>query len=250
MSAATTDSPVLSKRASIIVLVLAVVTIAVCWLIPPASADDEMGLVMDLPDNIAGLVGSAPIPVTQSEHEILPADTEFAGRTYAGPGIPESDWIDRITCKIVLSGREKRSIHRPERCLPGQGWSVIDSRIIDVPLKSGHPLQVTALQLTRPIQTPDGKTHKLKFCYLYWYVGRRVSTPYSAIRVLLTNWDLIVHRSNQRWAYVIIAGFPTDNLVPGGRTEEQTMDALKRFIALAAPTFVKAEMPGEQTASR
>jgi hypothetical protein len=250
MTTTTGVSPVLSKRASIVVLVLAVVTISVCWLIPPASVGDETGVTMALPDNISGLVGSAPLPVSQSEHEVLPPDTEFAGRTYGMPGVPENDGFDRVTLKIVLSGREKRSIHRPERCLPGQGWSVIGSQVVDVPLKSGHPLQVTALLLTRPILSKTGETRPLNFCYLYWYVGRKVSTPYSAIRVLLTNWDLIVHRSNQRWAYVIVAGFPTDNLVPGGRTQEQTLDELKRFIALAAPTFIKAEMPGEQTASR
>jgi hypothetical protein len=244
------SSPILSRRASITVLVLAVVTVAICWLIPPASTGDETGVSLDLPDQIAGLEGSEPLPVSQAEHEILPPDTEFAGRSYGGLGVPDRDFLDRILCKIVLSGREKRSIHRPERCLPGQGWSVIGSQIVDVPLKSGHPLKVTALLLTRPVQGSDGKPRQLKFCYLYWYVGREVSTPYSFVRVMLTNWDLIVHRRNQRWAYVIVAGYPTDNLVAGGRTEDQTLDELKRFIALAVPTFVKSEIPGQETASR
>lgn len=243
-------SPVLTRRASVIVLALAVATVVTCWLIPPASTGDETGVVMNLPDEIGGLVGSDPLPVSQAEHEILPPDTEFAGRTYTRFDLPEHSWLDSITCKIVLSGREKRSIHRPERCLPGQGWSVIGSQVVDVPLKSGHPLKVTALLLIRPVVGSDGKTHQLKFCYLYWYVGRKVSTPYSAVRVLLTNWDLIVHRTNQRWAYVIVAGYPTDNLFAHGRTEEQTLDDLKRFIALAVPTFVKTEMPEPATASR
>jgi hypothetical protein len=250
MTSLPVNSPVMSRRAGLVVLALAVATVAICWLIPPASTGDETGVVMNLPDEIGGLEGSDPLPVTQSEHEILPPDTEFAGRTYHRFDMPEHDWIDSITCKIVLSGREKRSIHRPERCLPGQGWSVIGSQIVDVPLKSGHPLKVTALLLIRPFTGNDGKARQLKFCYLYWYVGRKVSTPYSAVRVLLTNWDLIVHRTNQRWAYVIVAGYPTDNLIPGGRTQEQTLDDLKRFIALAAPTFVKSEMPETATASR
>ena len=237
-------SPVLSKRASLIVFALAAITILACWLIPPANTGDEVGVNMDLPDFIGGLA-SVPIPVSEAEKQILPPDTEFAGKAYGDYRIPENDWPDRIVCKIVLSGREKRSIHRPERCLVGQGWSQVDSRIIDVPLQSGHTLKVTSLLVTRPITLNDGTTRQLKFCYLYWYVGRTVTTPYSWERVLLTNWDLIVHRSNQRWAYLICAGYATDNLTPGGRTQEQTVDELKKFIALAAPKMMKSETPAD-----
>ena len=53
-------SPVLSQRAAIIVLVLAVVTVMLCRFIPPASTGDETGVVMDLPDEIGGLEGSGP----------------------------------------------------------------------------------------------------------------------------------------------------------------------------------------------
>jgi hypothetical protein len=247
MTALPASPPLLSQRASLVVLALAALTVAACWLIPPANAGGEVGVNMDLPSDIAGLEG-VPIPVSQAEKEILPPDTEFAGKAYGPFNLPASDWLDRITCKIVLSGREKRSIHRPERCLPGQGWTVVDSRIIDVLLASGDPLQVTALLLSRPVTLKDGSTRQLKFCYFYWYVGRTVSTPYSFVRVLLTNWDLIVHRSNQRWSYVICAAYVTDNLVPDGRTEEQTVEELKEFIRAAVPTFVKSEMPGGQAA--
>jgi hypothetical protein len=233
-------SPVLSKTASIAVLVLAAVTIVTCWLIPPANAGDEVGVNMNLPFEIGGLEG-VPIPVSEAEHQILPPDTEFAGRAYGDFAMPESDWIDRFVCKIVLSGREKRSIHRPERCLTGQGWTQINSQIIDVPLKSGRTLKVTSLVVQRPVTLSNGTTKQLKFCYLYWYVGRKVATPYSFVRVLLTNWDLIVHRSNQRWAYLICAGYVTDGFEAHGRTQAQTVDDLKKFIADAAPIMMKSE---------
>lgn len=244
-------SPILSRRTSWIVIALAIVTVAICWLVPAANVGDETGVVMNLPDEIAGLEG-VPQAVSQAEHEILPPDTTFARKAYGSFALSNSDWINRFTCSIVLSGREKRSIHRPERCLPGQGWSVIGSRIIDVPLKSGHPLKVTALLLTRPITFTNGTTRQLQFYYLYWYVGRDVSTPYSAVRVLLTNWDLIAHRRNQRWAYVICAAYVTAGFETNGRTEPQTLAQLKDFIRDAVPTFIKSEMPAGtvSTASR
>jgi hypothetical protein len=241
----------LSRRTSWIVIVLAILTVAACWLVPKANEGDQTGVSMNLPDEIAGLEG-IPLAVSQAEHEILPPDTTFARKAYGSFSLPDSDWINRFTCSIVLSGAEKKSIHRPERCLPGQGWSVIGSQVVDVPLQSGRPLKVTALLLTRPVTFRDGTTRQLKFYYLYWYVGRKVSTPYSFVRVLLTNWDLVAHRFNQRWAYVICAAYVTEGFETPGRDEAQTLAQLKDFIRVAVPTFVKSEMPegADSTASR
>jgi hypothetical protein len=234
----TQASPEISPRKSLIVLVLAVLVVALCWLTPPASVGDETGVVMQLPDHV-GLLAGFPETVSQAELSILPPDTTFARMTY---GPPESDRLNRILCSIVLSGREKRSIHRPERCLPGQGWSVIGSQIIDVPTRSGHPLKATCLLLSRPITMNDGTTRNLEAYYLYWYIGRSVSTPYSFERVLLTNWDLVVHRKNQRWAYVIYMGYVTQGLEADGKSPQETLDAIKDFIRQSAPFFVKSEM--------
>jgi hypothetical protein len=232
-------SPVISQRTSLIVLALAIVTVIGCWLIPAANVGDETGVTMALPDHVGTLEGYYE-PISQAELAILPPDTTFARKTY---GSPFADRLDRILCSIVLSGREKRSIHRPERCLPGQGWSVIGSNVIDVTLDSGHPLKVTALLLSRPVTLQDGSSRQLQSWYLYWYVGRKVSTPYSFVRVLLTNWDLVVHRFNQRWAYVIVSKPITEGLEPGGKNEADTLDELKYFIRESVPAFVNSEAP-------
>jgi hypothetical protein len=242
---ATRTAPEIPARVGVIVLGLVIVTVVVCWLIPPASTGDETGVVMDLPDTIGSLEGVKG-EISQAELAILPPDTEFARKTYAPFIVPNDDSINRILCSIVLSGREKRSIHRPERCLPGQGWTVIDSRVIDVPLASGHPLKVTALHLRRPVLNG---TRMLESWYLYWYVGRKVSTPYSAVRVLLTNWDLIVHRTNQRWAYVIVSKPITAGFETSGLNSAQTLQQLKDFIRVSVPYFVKSEMPADGTAT-
>ena len=74
-------------------------------------------------------------------------------------------------------------------------------------------------------------------------MGRSVSTPYSFERVLLTNWDLVVHRQNQRWAYIIYMADITEGLVPGGKSADETLGDLKDFIRQSVPFFVKSEMP-------
>ena len=230
---------VINPRKGFIVLGLALFTIASCWFVPPEQAGNETGVVMDLPNRI-GPLWSFPEKVSRSELAILPSDTTFARETY---GLPTSDRLDRILCSIVLSGREKRSIHRPERCLPGQGWSIRDSKVIAVDLASGHPLSVMALLLDRPVALTDGRTVSLQSYYLYWYVGKKVATPYSFERVLLTNWDLVRYRLNQRWAYVIVSAYITQGFRPNGRDPEQTLELLKQFIRASVPAFVKSEMP-------
>ena len=237
--------PEIDPRKSLLVLALAVITVGICWMIPPAIEGDDTGVVMNLPDHV-GLLAGFPEKVSQAELSILPPDTTFARESY---GAPDSAWIDRILCSIVLSGREKRSIHRPERCLPGQGWSVIGSTIVDVPMASGRPIKATALLLNRPVTTNAGKTFNLQAYYLYWYIGRKVSTPYSFERVMRTNWDLVVHRKNQRWAYVIYMSYITQGLESDGKSSQETLSAIKDFIRQSAPFFVKSEMPKDEVSN-
>jgi hypothetical protein len=236
-----TSLTAIDPRKGFIVLGLALLTLAACWFVPPEQAGNETGVVMDLPDRV-GPLWSFPEEVSKTELAILPPDTTFARKTY-GPLL--SKRLDRVLCSIVLSGREKRSIHRPERCLPGQGWSIRDSKVIPVDLTSGHPLSVMALLLDRPVSLPDGRSFRLQSYYLYWYVGKEITTPYSFERVMLTNWDLVRYRLNQRWAYVIVSAYITQGLGAngGGRTPEQTLDLLKLFIHDSVPSFMKSEMP-------
>jgi hypothetical protein len=68
---------------------------------------------------------------------------------------------------------------------------------------------------------------------------------------MLTNWDLVVHRFNQRWAYVIVSKPITEGFEPYGKNAEQTLEDLKYFIRESVPAYVDSEMPGvtDSTAS-
>ena len=71
-----------------IVIALAILTVAACWLVPKANEGDETGVSMNLPDEIAGLEG-IPLPVSQAEHQILPPDTTFARKAYGSFSLPD-----------------------------------------------------------------------------------------------------------------------------------------------------------------
>jgi hypothetical protein len=229
------------------VLGLTLLTALICWLVPEPKMGGEAGVVMDnLPYHIGPLYAFSE-PVSDVERYILPADTSYTRKTY---GDPSANRNERILCSIILSGKERRSIHRPERCLPGQGWRINSSHTETVTLASGRTLKVTALLLERPTTSSDGRPFTLRCYFLYWFVGKGITTPFQFERVLMTNWDLLVHRVNQRWAYVIVSANITGDWRPDGKGPEETLDMLKQFIRESAPSYMISEMPETQTAAQ
>lgn len=229
-----------------IVLGATLLTVVICWIVPPAKAGGEAGVVMDLPAKIDNLY-SFPETVSAGELQILPPDTTFARKTY---GNLSTQRLNRILLSIILSGAEKRSIHRPERCLPSQGWHIDATHTENIPLASGHGLDVTVLLLSKPVTLQDGQSFTLRSYYLYWFIGKDVTTASATKRILMTNWDLLVHRVNQRWAYVIASANITKDFDPNGLDQEQTLAMLKQFIHDSVPSYMITEMPKEQTATR
>lgn len=194
----------------------------------------EAGVIMSLPQDIDRFLGMDQ-DVSEAEKVILPQDTKFAKKLYAdGHG-------DTVNCQIVLSGAEKRSIHRPEYCLPGQGWNIKSTQVIPVQLANGKVLKVTKLLISRPIEAPGGQKGEITSCYLYWFVGKDYTTPSHLSRQLRTTWDRVAHRVNHRWAYVIASALVTKGFKPGGKDEQQTTEMLQKFITDLAPTIMKSE---------
>ncbi|MDE1170648.1 MAG: EpsI family protein [Verrucomicrobium sp.] len=209
---------------------LGAAALALCLLAPASHGQTVAGVVLDLPYRVGSWLGLDQA-ISPSELSILPADTGFARKEYlSGAG-------DSIVCSIVLAGAEKRSIHRPEICLPGQGWTVRASQVVPVPLRSGRTLRVMCLTMTHPAALSDGRKIEIPAYYLYWFVGDGVTTPSHWRRIWLTSWDRILHHVNHRWAYVSVYS----TIRPGGKDAVQTLEMLRQFIAAAAPGFQKSE---------
>ena len=224
------------------VLGLTFLTFLVCCFVPAPKAGGEAGVTMQLPDSIGELYGHDQA-VSAAELYILPKDTTFARKTY---GLPGAEDPLRVLCSIVLSGAERRSIHRPERCLPDQGWIIDSSHTETVPLASGRNLEVTALLLERPVILQDGSRITRRQYYLYWFVGEGFTTPSQTTRILMTYWDMLVNRVNQRWAYIIVSKDIAQSWDPNGETPERTLAELKQFIHDSVPYYMKSEMPEQQ----
>ncbi len=225
-----------------IVVVLAAGTIFLCRQSAPPDISPEAGVTMDLPTLIGEFWGTTE-PVSPSELAMLPGDTEFAKRIYQDLS------GNTLTAQIVLSGGEKRSIHRPEVCLPAQGWTIQGGEVIAVPLANGRSLDVMKLTLVRQIEVAPGERRTMKSYFLYWFVGKNTSTPYHWVRLAKTNWDMVLSKLQHRWAYVIVSAPVLEGFKPGAKSDQQTLDMLKDFIRQSVPKFQLSEMPSDERPS-
>lgn len=211
-------------------------TIGFIKLTPEPEASPRAGVLLELPETVIGFTGEEQ-EVSEAEKTILPDDTLFAKKLYSPPGnADDTPRHDKIICQIVLSGSDKRSIHRPEACLRGQGWTIENGGTLPILLDDGSNLDVMQLVINRPIEYGNEK-RTLKTLYLYWFVSQQSTTPYHWERIAKTNFDLLLHNQTHRWAYIIVSMPVLEGFVPGGMDQEETLDTLKRFIAEAAPQF-------------
>ncbi len=221
----------------IVVLALAVgVTYVACLNAPRADLSPQAGVRMNLPERVANFTGQSQ-EVTKSERVLLPPDTQFEKKVYTGPN------NETINAQIVLAGAERRSIHRPEVCLPGQGWTIKSSSTVSVPLATGRELEVTLLRIVRPVELPNGRTRELETLFCYWFVGHGITTPSHLVRVLRSHLDVLLHNMNHRWAYVIVAAPVLEGFRPGGKDNAQTLAMIKDFIANLAPEIMLSDAP-------
>ena len=220
-------------------VVLAAPTLLLCRESAPPDIAPEAGVVMELPTLVGEFWGTSE-PVSPSELAMLPGDTAFAKKTYQDLS------GTALNAQIVLSGGEKRSIHRPEICLPAQGWTLQSGEVIPVTLSNGRTLDVMKLTVTRQVEVAPGERRAMKSYFLYWFVGKNTTTPYHWVRLAKANWDMVLSKIQHRWAYVIVSAPVLEGFKRDAKNDEQTLEMLKDFIRQAVPKFQISEMPSDE----
>lgn len=137
-------------------------------------------------------------PVSAVEREVLPPDTGYSRCSYQSLVDPRQ----AVFLSIVLSGRDRTSIHRPELCLVGQGWNVVGREVVTLRAADGGTLPVTLLRTEREATDAAGRAVRVPGVFVYWFVGadRVVATHWQ--RVFYTAVDRLRHLQGHRWAYV------------------------------------------------
>ena len=205
------------------------------FLLPHSTKTSPAGIAMTLP-NVVGMWIGDDAEITQKERDTLAKDTQFVRKIYTGPE------RDQIFVSIVLSGDDMtNSIHRPERCLPAQGWLVRSSSKRTIRMANGRPLEVTKLQNAQVLETQDKRRFTLNNLNYYWFIGYTDMTASHLTRTSIDLRDRIVGGFSQRWAYVTIAANVTQGFRRPERTEEQTVEMLEDFIRNLAPRLQKPD---------
>jgi EpsI family protein len=224
----------MSSRRLVVLQILLFAGLGSAYLVPTQSTQ-PIGVVMDLPESIGQWFGT-PQKVTEAELNGLAPDTSFARRLYTNA------FGDQISVSIVLAGEDPdNSIHRPERCLPAQGWTVVDSRTVTIKVPSfpNGRLLVTRLHNQRKFEDEHGNLHTLYNLNYYWFVGYTDVTPSHIDRALMDIRDRIIGGYNQRWAYVTVASNITEGLVKFGRSEAATDQMIHSMIQELCPRLVR-----------
>lgn len=215
-----------------VLIALAAATVLAFHFTSSVNGATESGVVMELPVTVGRFTGKVQ-EISEGERFVLPKDTEIVKKAYTDPS------GDMLNAQIVLSGAEKRSIHRPELCLPAQGWTINRQEVLPVTLADGRRITVMKNTVSRPVEVRPGVTRPLTSLYCYWFVGKDVSTPSHFMRVFLTSWDRIFHHRNHRWAYVAVSAPVLEGFTPGGRNPEGTQNMITGFISEMGPAVMK-----------
>jgi EpsI family protein len=175
-------------------------------------------------------------PVSQGEKDILGPDTQFVRKLYTNAR------GDQIFVSIVFSGPDmSTSIHRPERCLPAQGWTVADTRVAEIPIGS-EKLKATRLHNVRTFRNEKSEPISVYSLDYYWFVGHDGTTASHYERTWIDIRDRVLKGENQQWAYMTVASTITKGLQSFGRSESETDEVIRDFIRALVPHLQKRTM--------
>jgi EpsI family protein len=138
--------------------------------------------------------------VTSVEREVLPADTGFSRKVYVSIADPSK----QVFLSIVLSGRDRTSIHRPELCLVGQGWTIRGAQVRSFRFPgSARSFPATVLRVAKEVPAPSGRTSVPQLVAYYFVSADRVVAS-NWRRMAADAWNRVVHGRADRWAYVLL----------------------------------------------
>lgn len=176
---------------------------------------------LEIPD-ICPKCGSTLHTMSKEEYDVLPKDTRFVKSAYT------NDAGGRVFVSIVLSGAERGSIHRPQRCLPGQGHKDLVEHNLKVPLGENHS-DIGMRVIESNIKNSEGDVAYYSY-YAYWFAGKGRDTPSHYMRMFWLAWDRVFHGKAHKWAYIAVSG----HREPDSLGYE---DTVKDFVAMLYPAL-------------
>lgn len=190
-----------------------------------------------LPERV-GDFDSAPQPLSKVVLDWLPKDTTYGQRVYK-----TKDGFT-IQANVVLMGQDRTSIHKPEYCLPMQGWGAVSKQLTSIPVSKPRPYELPVMRIDsrQTFKDAEGKQKSLSSVFVYWLVADNQLTAKHAQFMRWMARDLLRTGVLQRWAYVTYFSV----CAPG--QEEATYARMRQFIAAAVPEFQLTPSPAKHVA--
>lgn len=179
-----------------------------------------------LPPSV-GTFSGEDVRISAKTVEWLPPDTTFGFRRY------HDDSGFEALAQVVLMGRDRTSIHKPEYCLYGAGWKITASETTTIQMSEPEPysLPVTKISISMKLEQKDGTFFERSGYYYYWFISEDQMTATHKNRIVLMASDLLKKRVLKRWAYVSFLA----SAQPG---VEESLDArLRHLIQQTVPQF-------------
>jgi len=153
--------------------------------------------VCELPDvHLSELSGftSEIQPISDAERNILPGDTRIEKRLYTAK---DGNWF---LVSLVTSGKSKSSIHRPELCLPSQGFLM------------ANPRTAEACGITWRVLTLAGGTDRPSLGFAYTFFNQDgFRTSSHVLRIFKDVWDRSLYNRIDRWIMVTVSSSRIDD---------------------------------------
>ena len=187
-------------------------------------------LVSTLPPDAAECPAcGAPLgDISVGEMSLLPENTPIFRSAYRRAGHPD------VMATFVFSGMERRSIHKPQRCLVAQGNRITDEYTLHVPNDVSDPdsrMSVRVLEISHPVRGADGKvTGQNASVYVYWLFNPERETVHHWVRLGWMLFDNAFRSYRPRWGYASIT-IPRDPESPDAWRAE-----LEDFLPRLYPT--------------
>ncbi len=174
--------------------VLMVALLAAAMSLQPSSPDPY---VCDPPDARLGDIDGFTAEVmsaSDAEVHMLPKDTKVERRVYKAE---DGSWH---IVSLVVGGKHKGSIHRPELCLPAQGFLMTNPRTMEVESSTWRVITLDG----------GGSRPSLGFAYTFFNQDGFRTASHTQ-RIFRDVWDRSVHNRIDRWAMVTVCSYSVDD---------------------------------------
>ncbi len=220
----------MTKRLAILFVVL-LCGFSSIWLLPKSFALQisalpgglrDPGQTYDLPNLIGYWSGGKPRKASEKEIKVLATDTQFLKKSYLRqntavmpPRLPldatdqqrelANTRYEELEVSIVTSGSDMgNSIHRPERCLVAQGFSISGDKKLLLQV-NGRSLPVKRLVATQHVKDEKtGQIYHFQNLTYYWFMGHYALTNDHYERTYLDTKDRLIQGYDQEWAYATV----------------------------------------------